>query len=143
MEVVPSVIRADGTRNEPESSTYYEQSIFWTPTTTHKPIPEGYGATSMDLLIFPDITPGPLTPATYDGRSGWEYGHTRLHTLDIREDGLHAYTNEPDRVDCFPDIEDMIARCQSELNPKTIVGSIRMITQQSHEPSKFDHFFRT
>lgn len=95
---------------------YYKHTDWWMPTkTTTMPIPVGYGAESMNLLIVPYVAKVSLEP----GKDGlglangpeWEYGHTSVHVLREMDGftwsglGYTATTNRPDVVKSFTDAD--------------------------------------
>lgn len=73
-------------------------------------IPVGYGATSMDLLIFEDLVNIDLRPTSGDKRPRWEYGHTTVYVLKKGDGpfGLCASTNELGYVWSYPDVEGVL-----------------------------------
>lgn len=79
---------------------------YLTPTAEFPRIPLGYGALLMNLLVVPSVADGDMTP--YTDRKGWEFGHTKLLTLEVGKSGLIATTNQPNQVESFPDIERII-----------------------------------
>ena len=62
-------------------------------------IPTGYGALSLDLVMF-DISPSQLVPTSLDRRDGWEWGHTNVYTMntDPKTGAVSVWTNNPDSV---------------------------------------------
>lgn len=96
---------------------------YFTPTMhTGTPIPVGYGANSMKLLVVADQNnqfPVPLYPTSADWRSSWEWGHTSVLTLRRKDDFIYqegsspldaveAKTNNSYVVESFPDVENLI-----------------------------------
>lgn len=74
-------------------------------------IPAAYGASSLNLFVFPQLTAAcNLENSSGDLSPGWEYGHTRVITLSMREEGFVAWTNSEDFVVCYPEIAEMISQ---------------------------------
>lgn len=79
------------------------------------PIPAGYGALSIKLMVLPDLLPNVnLKPASYGrygtGRQGCEWGHTKVFRLNKSSTPgeFDAWTNKPDHVYSYPDVEALI-----------------------------------
>lgn len=89
----------------------FRGSGFLTPTKhTAYPIPTAYGAQAMHLLILDQVASVPLEPTSGDERTGWEWGHgtvCRVYRDDIG--GLVAWTNQPNVIQSFTDVEAMMA----------------------------------
>lgn len=75
------------------------------------PIPEGYGAHSIKLMVLPDLLPNANFERAYRrDRKGWEWGHTRVFRLSKSSTPgqFEAWTNEPDHVYTYPDVEALL-----------------------------------
>lgn len=95
-------------------------------------IPTGYGASSFELLVFPDLSPDiSLHPTSGDRRTGWEWGHTTVMTLSVKKNrrslmgSVHdwvATTNNPGVVESFLDVEALLL---DERECKKALSSLR------------------
>lgn len=95
----------------------YDRAGMLTPTNTESPeksvrIPTGYGSDALHILNIPQLTPCISTaPTSGDGRPGWEYGHGTLLTLEVDAAGsLRATTNDPDVVESWPEINELLRK---------------------------------
>jgi hypothetical protein len=92
---------------------YYDPFTYWVPRRAFGQIPSGYGTSSMNLLVISSITSGDFRPCTDDKRQGWEYAHSRVLRLDVQDHGsgvgMHASTNQPNNVESFLDVEQIIS----------------------------------
>ena len=71
-------------------------------------VPQGYGSGSMNLLIFPDITPQ-IVLKSADGQ--WkDWGHSQVFTLRKARFGMEADTNQSYLIKSYSDVEDVILR---------------------------------
>ena len=80
----------------------------WTPTKSGATIPVNYGSSAMELLVLPDMVDQKLDKTSNDTRSGWEFGHTIVLTLErdsSAPSGFRALTNNPNKVTTYPDVE--------------------------------------
>lgn len=82
----------------------------WMPTmSTNMPIPIGYGANSLGLLILTDHVKVPHKRMSEDSRPGWEWGHTVVRTLaETRNNRQIAWTNDANIIESFPDVTEIV-----------------------------------
>lgn len=80
----------------------------WTPTKGGSQIPEGFGSGLLNLLVIPEVSGQEIIPV--NDRKGWEWGHTTVMTI-VRDasapSGFSAWTNNPDTIWSFLDVEQM------------------------------------
>ncbi len=107
---------------EDEEISYYDQRVVWVPTKSCDKnfIPPGYGSQSLTIMYLPDLVNLDTRSTSGDRRPGWEYGHSKLLTLKLDESsptGLRASTNDPDVIESYTDITDMIMGFTGNFDP--------------------------
>lgn len=96
--------------NEENTAISYENIGWsrWTPTKGGSQIPEGFGSGLLHLLVIPEVSGQEVIPV--NDRKGWEWGHTTVMTI-VRDasspNGFIAWTNNPDTIWSFLDVEQM------------------------------------
>ena len=71
-------------------------------------------------MYLPDLVKLDTRSTSGDRRPGWEYGHSKLLTLKLDKlspTGLRASTNEPDVIESYTDITDMIMGFTGNFDP--------------------------
>lgn len=107
---------------EDEEISYYDQRVVWVPTKSCDKnfIPPGYGSQSLTIMYLPDLVKLDTRSTSGDRRPGWEYGHSTLLTLELdgsSPTGLRASTNDPDVIESYADITDMIMGLTGNFDP--------------------------
>lgn len=107
---------------EDEEVSYYDQNVVWVPTKSCEGnfIPAGYGSQALTIMYLPDLVKLDTRSTSGDRRPGWEYGHSKLLTLKLDKlspTGLRASTNEPDVIESYTDITDMIMGFTGNFDP--------------------------
>ena len=89
-------------------------ATYMTPQRSFATIPSGYGSSSMRLLLIRNLAGGDLSATSGDKRSGYEYGDTRVQTIELVKRiggiGLLATTNQPYMVEVFSDVESQVEK---------------------------------
>ena len=132
-------------RNFPQSrikkgDLYDQPSIMWTPTKgsynhrTPYTIPTGLGTDSMEILYLPDLVTLNPRATSGDRRPGHEYGHSTLLTLrldDTSPTGFRATTNQPDVVESYIDIIDLIMGVSGDFDPEIMRSNIQQLQREN------------
>ncbi len=137
---VLATIGPNGSTFEDRATHYDQPFVVWTPTKgsdNHKTpytIPTGYGATSMKILYLPDLVTLDTRATSGDFRPGREYGHSTLLTLqldDTSPTGLRATTNQPDVVESYTDITDLIMGVSGDSDPEIMRNKIQQLQHEN------------
>ena len=118
-------IGPNGVVFEDKEVSYYDQNVVWVPTKSCEGnlIPTGYGSDALTIMYLPDLVNLDTRSTSGSRHPGSEYGHSKLLTLKLDESsptGLRASTNEPDVIESYTDITDMIMGFTGNFDPAVI-----------------------
>lgn len=141
-EKVLATIGPNGPTFEDRTISHYDQPfILWTPTKSsdNYTIPTGYGANSMKIPYLPDLVTLNSRATSGDRRPGREYGHSTLLTLrldDTSPTGFHATTNQPDVVESYIDITDLIMGVGGDFDPEIMRSNIQQLQHENTDDGR-------
>lgn len=102
----------------------------WMPTRhAGELIPTAYGATALHLVMVPHQIEQNMQATSGDSRSGWEYGHSTVHTFSPAKSGqVPLSCTNANMVYSYADVE----RLRREMSPRDLASRAVDILRQAH-----------